>query len=163
MDESTFWTIVEQAHDQSGGDMDIKCAAIRSAVAALPKGEAAGFSRWFDMMMDSAYTWSLWAAAYIINGGCSDDTFSDFRASLISRGHTAFENALASPDSLADDDFDAQAWFYEGYHYAIMDGVELATGMVPNRETPMPENPSGEQWTEETVSDLMPKLAAKFG
>ena len=77
-------------------------------------------------MMDSAYCWSLWGAAYVINGGCSDDPFVDFRASLISRGRQVFERALSDPDSLADEDFDGSDWFNEGYQYAVADGVRSA-------------------------------------
>jgi hypothetical protein len=42
----------------------------------------------------------LWAAAYLIEGGC-DDGFMDFRAGLMLQGRTAFEAAVADPDSLA--------------------------------------------------------------
>src|SRR6188472_790178 len=100
MDEDGFWKIVQNAHDSSGGD-DQKCAALRRQVAALSKKDAPEFARMFDAKMDQAYSWPLWGAAYVINGGCSDDTFTDFRAALISRGRQAFERAIADPDSLA--------------------------------------------------------------
>ena len=32
------------------------------------------------------YRWDMWAAAYLIGGGCSDDGFIDFRAGLIAQG-----------------------------------------------------------------------------
>jgi hypothetical protein len=34
-------------------------------------------------MMDRGYSWELRGAAYVINDGCGDDTFNDFRSSLI--------------------------------------------------------------------------------
>jgi Protein of unknown function (DUF4240) len=95
MDEDGFWKIVQIANDGSGGDMDRKCSALRQQIAALQKDEPLGFAQQFDAMMDKAYNWPLWGAAYVINGGCSDDSFADFRASLISRGRAAFERALA--------------------------------------------------------------------
>ena len=106
MDEDGFWKIVQNANDRSGGDMDQKCDALRQQIPALSKDDALEFARHFDAMMDKAYDWPLWGAAYVINGGCSDDTFTDFRAALISRGRQAFERALSDPDSLADEDFD---------------------------------------------------------
>ena len=163
MDESGFWNLVQRAHDQSGGDMDEKCDLIRDAIAALPKAEALDFGRLFDHMRDRAYAWPLWAAAYIAGGGCSDDSFGDFRAALISRGRGAFERALASPESLANEEYDEEAWFYEGYQYAVMDGVEAAAGSYPERAQPHPEDPSGEPWDEDEVYDLYPALSAKFG
>lgn len=162
MDELKFWEIVGSAHDQSNGDMDQKCNLIRAAVSKLTKDDAKAFSVLFDSMMDRAYSWPLWGAAYVINGGCSDDTFSDFRASLISRGHSAFESALSDPESLASEDFDEDAWFYEGYQYAVTDGVKAAVGAVVNRDSPHPSEPSGQTWNENKVYDLYPLLAEKF-
>jgi diguanylate cyclase (GGDEF)-like protein len=74
-----------------------------ATISALSKEGALEFGRLFDTMMDRAYHWPLWGAAYVIHGGCSDDTFSDSRASLISRGRLAFERALSNPDMLADE------------------------------------------------------------
>ncbi len=163
MDEAKFWEIVQQAHDESDGDMDIKCDELYDRVADLSEEDALEFSRLFDSMMDRAYSWPLWGAAYIVFGGCSDDAFTDFRAALISRGRAAFEKALADPESLADDeDYDEDAWFYEGYQYAVADGVEAAAGFYPEREQPHPENPSGTAWDEDTVDAMFPRLAAKF-
>jgi hypothetical protein len=162
MDELRFWEIVQHAHDASGGDMDEKCEIITAVISKLSREEAIAFSRFFDSMSDRAYSWPLWGAAYVINGGCSDDTFSDFRASLLSRGRQAFESALADPDSMAAEEFDEDAWFYEGYQYAVTDGVKAAVGSGVNREKPHPQKPSGAEWSEDEVYDLYPRLAGKF-
>ncbi len=52
--------------------------------------------------------------------------------SLISRRRQAYESAISNPESLADEGFDEDAWFYEGYQYAVADGVEAAVGSVSN-------------------------------
>lgn len=163
MDEAGFWEIVQRVHDESGGDMDDKCERVRAAVGALPPADARAFAKIFDTLMDRAYTWSLWGAAYVINGGCSDDSFTDFRASLISRGHGAYERALKNPDSLAGESFDDDDWFHEGYAYAVTEGAQDAVhGLVP-RSRPHPARPSGKEWSEDEVYDLYPRLAKKFG
>ncbi len=162
MDESKFWEIVGAANDQSNGDMDEKCESIRAALAKLPKDDARAFSALFDSMMDRAYSWPLWGAAYVINGGCGDDIFSDFRASLISRGRTAFESALSDPESLASEDFDEDAWFYEGYQYAVTDGIKAAVGSVVIHGIPHPHEPLGHAWDEDKVYELYPRLADRF-
>ena len=162
MDESKFWGIVQRAHDESGGDMDEKCEAVKTSIASLSKEDAIVFSHLFDEMMDKAYSWPLWAAAYIINGGCSDDSFSDFCASLISRGRQSFESAIANPESLVDEESDEDTLFYEGYQYAVNDGVEASAGFVPDRNKPHAENPSGKEWEEDKVYEQFPKLSAKF-
>jgi hypothetical protein len=55
----------------------------------------------WDLMADS-YTNPLWAAAYLINGGCSDDGFEYFRGWLIAQGRVTFERIVANPDALAE-------------------------------------------------------------
>ncbi|QIQ04326.1 DUF4240 domain-containing protein [Streptomyces liangshanensis] len=55
----------------------------------------------WDLMADS-YRNPLWAAAYVLNGGCSDDGFDYFRGWLIAQGRTTFERVLDAPDSLAE-------------------------------------------------------------
>jgi Protein of unknown function (DUF4240) len=160
MDEQKFWEVVQRAHDISAGNMDRKCDALRQQIFALSKDDALQFARLFDAMMDKAYDWPLWGAAYIIGGGCGDDSFNDFRSSLISRGRLALERALADPDSLAGGDLSEADWFYEGYQYAVTQGVKAVAGMRPGRQ--MPNEPSGAAWKEAEVYALFPKLSAKF-
>jgi hypothetical protein len=90
MDSNVFWSIIQNCDEAAGGDMDRKDQLIRAAVGRLSGKEAEVFYTIFNQMMDAAYTWDLWAAAYIVLGGCGDDAFADFRASLISRGGIAF-------------------------------------------------------------------------
>jgi hypothetical protein len=100
MDESQFWYIVQRAHDAAGDDMDRKGQVLKQEIAKLSKDDALAFGDLFDAIRAKAYSHELWGAAYIIHGGCGDDTFSDFRASLISRGRAAFERAYPTPTRL---------------------------------------------------------------
>ena len=43
----------------------------------------------------------MWGAAYVIEDGCSDDCFRDFRNYVISLGRASYSAALRNPDSLA--------------------------------------------------------------
>ena len=158
-----FWNIVEKVHRDSGGDMDRKCELLDAELRRLAVDEVRSFRRHFDECEDRAYTWELWAAAYIIGGGCSDDAFSDFRATLISMGRQTFERALADPQALADMDYDAETAHYEGYQYvATTVATELGGGQRPARYAPHPAEPSGKSWEEDKVAELYPKLAAKY-
>ncbi|MDD1623122.1 MAG: DUF4240 domain-containing protein [Methylococcaceae bacterium] len=163
MDEQQFWLMVQQTHESSGGDMERKCEILKELISKLGKDDALRFAHYFDAMMDRAYSWSLWGAACVINGGCSDDCFADFRATLISYGQQLFELVLADPGFLASDDFDEIDWFFEGIQYAVHDGVKAATGGADyQREKPYPLQPSGMAWAEEGVYGLFPKLSQKF-
>jgi Protein of unknown function (DUF4240) len=162
MDETTFWAMIDQANAASQGDMEAKCEAIEEAVAELEPVDAEAFGRHFDAAMDRAYTWALWGAAYVIAGGCSDDAFMDFRATLISLGQATYERVLQEPESLADMDFSEEDLFFEGFQYAALDAVEEVLGEAPERDQPVPAEPSGVKWDEDKVYDLYPRLADKY-
>ncbi|NNG00144.1 MAG: DUF4240 domain-containing protein [Desulfobacteraceae bacterium] len=98
-----------------------------------------------------------------MHGGCSDDSFSDFRATLISHGRKIYETALVNPESLANLDFrDEEDICYEGYQYVKNDVAEEKLGEIPKREKPFPDEPSGKEWDEDTVNELYPRLSAKY-
>jgi Protein of unknown function (DUF4240) len=160
MDESRFWELVQRAHDAASDDMDQKCKALMAEIGSLSSNEASDFAILFDTMMARAYCYELWGAAYVIHGGCGDDTFNDFRSALISRGRSCFERAIADPDSLADEPFDATAWFYEGYQYAVTAAVKAVAGLRPGRRHP--DRPSGQDWDEDDLRELFPRLSARF-
>lgn len=145
--------------------MEEKCALLDKELRELPIAEIVSFQSHLDDETDRAYTWPLWAAAYIMNGGCGDDSFMDFRATLVSMGRETFEAALGDPECLADLDIEeGEDFIFEGYQYvptAILE--ELAPGQVFPRSKPHPEEPSGEPWDEESVNEIFPRLAAKYG
>ena len=158
-----FWNIVEKVHRDSGGDMDRKCELLDAELRRLTLDEVRSFHRHFNECQDRAYTWELWAAAYIIGSGCSDDAFSDFRSTLISMGRQTFERALADPQSLADMDYDAETAHYEGYQYVPTTvETEFGGGQRFPRYQPHPDEPSGKPWDEDKVAELYPKLAEKY-
>jgi hypothetical protein len=64
--------------------------------------EIVGFAQPLSDLFAASYQADLWAAAYVINGGASDDGFEYFRGWLITQGQAVFDQALADPDSLAD-------------------------------------------------------------
>jgi Protein of unknown function (DUF4240) len=162
MDDQQFWTIIEECHSTSRGNVDQKDQLIKAAIRRLSRNETLVFYRIFQRMMDTAFTWPLWGAAYVVNGGCGDDSFTDFRASLISRGRAVFNKAVADPDSLAEDVIDVSNWFHEGFQYAILEEVKKNIGAHPGRVSPLPSSPAGPRWTEATVKKLYPRLIQKL-
>lgn len=159
-----FWTILEKSRAGTDDDMDMKCELLHRELRKLPAEEVKSFSDHFDAAMDRAYTWPLWAAAYIIRGGCSDDAFADFRATLLSNGRLTFEKVLANPEALADmDDVTAETAFYEGFQYVPGDVYQELTGELPKRAKAEPKEPAGTAWDEDHVADLFPDLAEKHG
>lgn len=58
------------------------------------------FQKRLWQLINLAHTSDLWAAAFVINGGCSDDAFMDFKHWLVSIGKSGYYNALKNPDGL---------------------------------------------------------------
>ena len=164
MTHDQFWNLIEKVHLASGGDMEAKCELLDAELRQLPLNEVQSFQAHFNDCEDRAYSWDLWAAAYIIGGGCGDDGFSDFRATLISMGRETFERALADPQSLADMDYDAEEAQFEGFQY-VPSTVEsdLSGGQHFPRSRPHPIEPSGSCWDEDRVAERCPRLAEKYG
>jgi Protein of unknown function (DUF4240) len=102
MDETQFWSLIEAAHRGADGDGDAQLEEIRSKLETLSEAEILEWGRHFEDAFRRSYRADLWGAAYIVNGGCSDDGFDYFRGWLIAQGRAVFERALKNPDSLAD-------------------------------------------------------------
>lgn len=139
---------------------------IRERLSALDASDIASYQEHFDRAVAAAYHWNLWAAAYIIKGGCSDDGFIDFRYGLISRGRNVFEAAVKDPDSLANIE-DADNISDELFGYVADTVYELKTDdNMPGNDAERPTEPSGEDWDfedENLCRQKLPKLWAKFG
>ncbi|MQY14466.1 hypothetical protein SRB5_46330 [Streptomyces sp. RB5] len=104
MDINRFWHLIDDARAQVADPADAEAVAAQAVVilaAQDPEEIVEAQQRFWDLMAAS-YRAPLWAAAYQINGGCSDDGFEYFRGWLIAQGRTVFEQAVGDPDSLAD-------------------------------------------------------------
>jgi hypothetical protein len=162
MDIGRFWQLVEAAKAQAGEDTEARVEALYAVLGNLAPAELQSFQCHYDQLIAAAYRWDLWAAAYIINGGCSDDGFRYFRDWLISEGRGVFEHALNDPDSLADLPHVDPAEL-ESFGYVALDlHEEKGAGRMPRGGTAEEREPAGEPWDEDAVGDLLPRLDAKY-
>jgi hypothetical protein len=160
-----FWNIVERVHAASPGDMENKCRRLADELRRLPAGEVLSFGTHFSDCFCNAYHWDIWGAAYLItHGRCGDDSFMDFRSTLISLGRRPFEAAVREADSLADFDIDPTWATYEGYQYVPSQILKEKTGdeEPPNRYNHRKEI-SGVPFVEWEMSRRFPRLAVKYG
>jgi hypothetical protein len=171
MNKDAFWKLIDAARDSAEGDLDEQIAVLRARLEQLDPNEIIQFGKRFADYWSRAYTWDLWAAAYIIGGGCSDDGFLDFRGWLISRGERVYEEAVRAPETLAPivNTDSADECQYEGFQYVARQAWETKTqnrlGDFPVSEITQPLEPSGEPWSEEgdDLERRFPKLWQKFG
>jgi hypothetical protein len=98
MDTEAFWRVLDAA---KGSDKPLE-VVVADHLSALPAEEILAFEHCFSRLCDAVYRWDVWAAAYLIGGGCSDDRFSDFTAGLVTLGREWYERAAYCPDALAE-------------------------------------------------------------
>ncbi|MDR3353815.1 MAG: DUF4240 domain-containing protein [Synergistaceae bacterium] len=91
MSEVRFWTIIEASNNGRN---------LEAELCKLSEEEIMGYRYWWIHFHKLSYNQSLWAVAYTVLGGCSDDGFDYFRYWLITRGRDVFYEALRNADSL---------------------------------------------------------------
>jgi hypothetical protein len=134
VDAGRFWEIIETARASARRDRPFH-EALTDHLATLTEQDILEYYECFEKMHGALYRRDLWAAAYLIGGGCSDDSFIDFRAGLIAQGHDWYHKA-AAPDSLADHPAVAGArhprcdnpLFYEEVNYAASAAFQRLSG-----------------------------------
>ena len=93
LSEEKFWDIIEKS--DCGKEL-------ADQIGSFTDDELIGFNYWWDYFSHKLYRQDLWAAAYIVRGGCSDDSFDYFRSWLITQGRKTVYNALENADSLCE-------------------------------------------------------------
>ena len=96
---------------------------------------------------------------------CSDDSFSDFRATVISLGRATFEAALRDPDTLLEVARAAGGELCEeDLNYVPSDVWGARTGGESRPSSvPHQEEPHGEDWGTDDLPRIVPKLWKAFG
>ena len=101
MTETDFWKLIDSVRHSVSTDTEMP-ALLVDRLKRLSIQEIIDFGRLWRAASIAAYDEHVWAAAYAVLEGCSDDTFSDFREWLIAQGRARYEGVLANPDSLAE-------------------------------------------------------------
>lgn len=172
MTTEEFWDLIERSREDVF-DCDEQAEQLTDLLAELEPEEIVAFDELWTQKHTEAYRWDLWAVAYIVNGGCSDDAFTDFRYWLVAQGQKYFEAALAEPERAGDratpgeDDAECeQIGYAPGVAYERKTGRELPRyGAKPDTsgEPSTPIEPAGETWSEEDLPTLYPELCERFG
>ena len=171
LSKNEFWSLIDHSALLEA-DPEAQLADLRASLDRLSAEQIADFERIFDETMRQSYSWDLWGAAYLANGGASDDGFEYFRCWLISKGRAVFESVRADPDTLAEvlapgagGDLE-----FEDFAYVARNAWSAKTGRDWN-DMPVIANmaydnkPSGTAFSEKPadLAKRYPKLWERFG
>jgi hypothetical protein len=166
MDDAAFWQLIGDTRTAAGDDTARQSELLKERLTRVSPQAIIEFAQIRDRLDERAYTNDLWGAAYVIEDGCSDDCFRDFRGYVISLGQGPYENALRDPDSLASVAQDAETGNWENADNVAPDAYSSVTGTDfplddsdpsgPLRGTPFNENDPA------ALDSRYPRLAARF-
>lgn len=160
------WSLIADTRQDAGGDTGRQSELLEQRLRTLAPQAIDDFQRFRHTLDERLYTWELWGAAYVIEDGCSDDCFRDFRAYVISLGPKAYEAALRDPDSLAGVAQDAETGDWENADDVAPDAYQAVTGEdIPAGDSEPSGPPRGEPWDDDQAEQLAqryPRLAARF-
>lgn len=128
LDEDLYWGIIEKSLKNSS-NQDEQEKILNDEIYKLNPKEMIGFRLYTDKLLYDTYSSEMWCAGYIMNGGCSDDSFEYFRLWVISRGKDTYLKAKANPDYLVNEVI-AELEFYdfEGFWYISLNTFKRKTG-----------------------------------
>ena len=166
MDRQAFWELLADTRAAAGNDTGRQSELLEERLSRLPAQQIVEFQRIRRRLDEQAYTWDVWGAAYVIEDGCSDDCFRDFRGYLISLGRRLYGTALRDPDALAPIVQDAEQGDWENADSVAGDAYASATGRdFPGEDSDLAGDPRGDPWDDEDQEALVqryPRLASRF-
>ncbi len=165
MDENRFWEIIDESRERAS-EPGKQHESLGQILGGLTSDEIATFAAHWHTKHQNAYRWDLWAVAFIVRGGCSDDSFMDFRAWLVGQGRKSYEAAL--DDARTVGAHVKGTICYEELNYVASSAYKKKTGEdLPDLSTlgvpPHPKDPMGTEWEEEQLPKQYPDLCKKFG
>lgn len=162
MDETEFWVLVDRSREAANGDPDRQASELEELLRGRSADDLVAFGRFFDTASTRMYRWDCWEAGILINNGMSDDSFTDFRSWVISRGRAVYEQMVLDADSLAelpevqdgDRQFEAERFAGVVYHVYV-DTYDDEPDFMGDAEPEL-----GPELSDEDIKRVLPRLWA---
>ncbi|AMR31372.1 hypothetical protein A0256_08005 [Mucilaginibacter sp. PAMC 26640] len=176
MDDAEFWKIIDFAFKVAGEDQEKEQKIITEKLSMYTAEQIIAYELIFSKKLIEANDFKMIAAARIIDGSVTDDGFLYFRCWLVSRGKNTFEGAMKNPDYLAQVTDRGVVADFESMLYVSTEAYKTKTGKKEEDDS-FPRNvayktglnyemggqpTAGEDWKEEDLPKLYPKLWKKF-
>jgi Protein of unknown function (DUF4240) len=163
--DGDFWRLIAETRRAAGNDTGEQSHLLQDRLTQLSPAAIVAFERTRQRLDRQLYRWDIWGAASVIEDGCSDDCFRDFRAYVISLGRGPYEAALRNPDSLASVVRDAEQGDWENADDVAPDAYASVTGNdFPYEVSDLSGRPAGRALNLDraALSARYPRLAARF-
>jgi hypothetical protein len=164
--EAGFWRLITETRRAADNDTGRQSGLLQDRLTELSPQAILAFDSIRHRLDESLYTWKLWGAADVIEDGCSDDCFRDFRAYVISLGPDAYASALRNPDSLASVVRNADQGDWENADNVAPDAYSSVTGNdFPRDDSDLSGRPRGTPFNGNNTATLArqyPRLTARF-
>ncbi|MBF0597923.1 DUF4240 domain-containing protein [Faecalibacter rhinopitheci] len=100
LDTDLYWQIIENSL-QDADTLEEQQENLFQELSNLTAEDIIGFRLRTEFFMFQSYSNELWCAGSIMNDGCDEDGFQNFRLWLISQGKEIFSDAMIDADNLA--------------------------------------------------------------
>lgn len=157
MSTELFWQIIAEAQSSSESETILR---IEDRVAKLSAKAIRDAAKTVQLHLQDAYRQDVWALAYLLQGGCSDDAFEEFRNWMILQGHAVFQDILTDPDAfdparISGADFGAAG--------GLMSAFENAYLARSGKPLILPRGKGNRiKLDEQSFADLLPNLSSKL-
>lgn len=175
MNQVEFWQLIDAAQQEAKGEAELLEAKLVEALAQNLPNDIIDFEILLQKYILEADDFRIMAAQKIIQGWVSDDPYLYFRCWLISQGEHVYFEALRNPDFLAEIDATEDTIDFEPLLYIATEAYSMTTGNSEEDESfprsvayeqgldyDGPTETKGEDWTDEQLPMLLPRLWAKF-
>ncbi|MDX8348023.1 DUF4240 domain-containing protein [Cognatiyoonia sp. IB215446] len=157
MSEDLFWEIMARAQCDSEVETALK---IEDEFLGYTGKAIRDAGKMMQSYLVAAYRADIWGLAYLLEDGCSDDAFEDFRGWMILRGRTTFETIMTSPDMFDPRDADGANFAAGGSLQSAFENAYLCRAgkplILPRTKYPKVE------FDEDRIVDLLPKMSARL-
>ncbi|PJJ53336.1 DUF4240 domain-containing protein [Hymenobacter chitinivorans] len=169
-----FWQLLDASTAAATGNQSAQADYLSEQLAALEPEQIIEFECQLRQHLREADDFKIMAALKIMDGFVSDDSYLYFRCWLVGQGEAVFRQALQDADTLAQVAQEPYQEF-ENLLYVATEAFGRRTGQPKEDETfpravassrglsyDFGAETTGEDWREEQLPKLLPRLWKKF-
>ena len=162
MDDALFWELISNSRAEAP-ELPDQLAVLEALLRTLKGADIKKFASIYARYMRQLYHWNAWALAYVARGGCSDDSFMEFRSWLILQGDPQLLDLAIKDPAAAARQVPRDPELPEGTLMSMIDDTYLARA-GKTFEWPMIdlETPKGKEWPEDELDTRYPELIVHY-